>query len=124
MLLSRANHRRAAGLALFALWLQLALSFGHFHAEDFAGLGTPGAPALARSTPLPVSPLDPFSDGVAHEACAICASMALAECLLLPDPVPLAMPPLHRHSSLAMPGAFVVVGTRHRLFQTRAPPSV
>jgi hypothetical protein len=124
MLLSRVNHRRAAWLALFALWLQMALSFGHYHAEDFAGLGAPSPPDVARAAPLPFPPLNPFSEGVAHEACAICASMALADSLVLPDPVRVATPPLPGCRSLATPEALVLADTPHRLFQTRAPPTV
>jgi hypothetical protein len=124
MLLSPANHRRAAWLALFGLWLQLALSFGHFHAEDFAGLGGRAAPEVAHAAPLPSLPLNPFYEGVAHEACAICASIALADCLLLPDPVPVATPGAIAGASLATSQAFLLIGTPYRLFQTRAPPVV
>jgi hypothetical protein len=124
MLLKGANHRRTAWLGFFALWLQLVLSFGHYHAEDFAGLGAPSAPELARAAPLPSSPFDPFSEGVAHDACAICASMALADSLALPNPVRVTAPRLLGGSSVAPPDAFVLVATRHCLFQTRAPPVV
>ena len=40
----RQQRRMAGGLALFALALQLVLSFAHTHAEDFAGL----RPGLAQ----------------------------------------------------------------------------
>jgi hypothetical protein len=124
MLLSRANHRRAAWLALVALWLQLALSFGHYHAEDFAGLGRPSSAELVKAAPLPGSPANPFSEALGHEACAICASMALADGLVLPDPVRVAAPSLRGCGSRATPEAFVLAGTPYRLFQTRAPPVV
>jgi|HubBroStandDraft_1064217.scaffolds.fasta_scaffold28817_2 hypothetical protein len=124
MVFGRATHRRSAWLALFALWLQLALSFGHYHAEDFAGLGAPSTADVVHAAPLPSSPFNPLSEGVAHEACAICASMALADSLVLPDPVRVATRPLRGWRSLATPEAFVLAGTPHRLFQTRAPPVV
>jgi len=124
MLLSRANHRRAAWLALVALWLQLALSFGHYHVEDFAGLGRLSGFELVRATPPSGSPVNPFSEGIGHEACAICASMALADCLVLPDPVRVATPSLPGCRSRATPEAFVLAGAPYRLFQTRAPPVV
>ena len=124
MVFGGATHRRAAWLALFALWLQLALSFGHYHAEDFAGLGAPSTRDAVHAAPLPSSPFNPLSEGMAHEACAICAAMALADSLVLPDPVRVATRPLPGCQSRATPEAFVLTGTPHRLFQTRAPPVV
>jgi hypothetical protein len=128
MLLSRANHRRAAWVALFALWLQLALSFGHRHAEDFAGLGASSA-AFAGQAQVddgapPGSPGNPNPDGLGHEACAICAAISLADCLILPDLAPAAAPAPVGRESLRIPDALVLVDTSYRLFQTRAPPVI
>jgi hypothetical protein len=125
MLLSPANHRRAGWLALFALWLQLALSFGHSHAEDFAGFGAPPHPETAqvvadRSVP-PGAPA-PYSGGLAHDDCAICAAMALADSLVLADLGTAPAPTLVGARPLAIPDTVVLVDGPHRLFQTRAPP--
>jgi hypothetical protein len=126
MLLSRACHRRAAWVALFALWLQLALSFGHRHAEEFAGLGEPSASFAAQAdrSASPGSPANPNPDGLAHEACAICAAVSLAGCLILPD-LALAVAPVPAgRQSLRIRQALVLVDASYRLFQTRAPPVI
>ena len=93
----RANRRCGGWLALFALAIQIGLSFGHVHADDdahravvpfvvalFAG-NSPGA------GPVP-TPADHEPHGLAGDACAICAVIALAGSLLLPEPPALALP--------------------------------
>jgi hypothetical protein len=126
-MVSRANHRRLAWLALFALWLQLGLSFAHTHPEDFFGLGA-GSGHAAQLTAdrhtIPGSPASPFSDGLAHDACAICATMALAGSLVLPAPVQIASPGVGVGAAVPLHDAFVLIGASHLLFQTRAPPIV
>jgi hypothetical protein len=124
MLLGRRIHRRMAWLALFALWLQLGLSFGHAHPEDFFGLGGQKQAQLTAAHAAPGVPIGPIADVIGHEACSICASMSLAGTLIVPDPPVMAPlrfdrgppPPLYDH--------VVVSRESHLLFQTRAPPVV
>ena len=125
MLLGRKLHRRVAWLALFALWLQLGLSFGHTHPEDFFGLGGKQQAQLTAAHTAPGAPAGPMSDVLRHEAtCAICASIALASTVIVPVPPVVAParfergapPPLYDHA--------VVTRPPHLLFQTRAPPVV
>lgn len=74
-------------LALFALALQLAVSFAHVHAEDFAGLGHGHIARVSSSDPAPAGPADPD-----HFTCDICATVHLAGTMLSPVPSALAVP--------------------------------
>jgi hypothetical protein len=122
--------RRGGWLALAALALQLVLSFGHIHASEVTtllgpmpGHGNASAVVFADRQHGAPGSQDP-ADDVAEGACAICASMALAGNLLLPEPVKLPLP-----SGAPVEAAWS--GERHvasaqpfRLFQSRAPPTV
>jgi hypothetical protein len=94
----RAKRRSCGWLALFALAVQIGLSFGHVHADDgghraivpivaalFGGNG-PADPG-----PIP-RPADHEPHGLADDTCGICAVIALAGSLLLPEPPALALP--------------------------------
>ena len=125
MLLGRVIHRRVAWLALFALWLQLGLSFGHTHPEDFFGLGGDKQAQLTATHMAPGAPAGAMADVLGHEAtCSICASISLAGTVIVPVPPVVAParfergapPPLYDHAVVARPS--------HLLFQTRAPPVV
>ena len=93
----RSRGRSAAGLALFALALQMALSFGHLHRDD---LGLPPLPAsdqaqVAVHTSVVTHPSNPDQAPASDDYCAICASMALVATavpslpptLTVPEPV-------------------------------------
>ena len=73
------NHcRLGAWAALFALTIQLVLSFGHIHLEN---LQAPSAVAAAQSQPG--TPND--GDGTAHhDVCAICAVISLTASSVVP----------------------------------------
>jgi hypothetical protein len=120
MMRSRGLRQWGGHLALVGLWLQLVLSFGHFHPEDFAGLVS--ATATVVAAPQRDAPPQPADEQAAHEACAICANLALAGALVLPasakpSPPPSAAPPLDRGD------AYVLTAPPFLLFLTRAPPS-
>ena len=74
----RANRIFGGRLALFALAVQLALSFGHIHREDIFGYGTASAtpshrrPLVMRSRARPIA-----SPGHPDDYCAICATIFL-----------------------------------------------
>src|ERR1700757_2583716 len=74
------HKRNGALLALAALALQLALSFGHMHRDD---LGLPPLPAAGQTliasgtVASPVGPADQSHQPASDDYCAICASMAL-----------------------------------------------
>lgn len=101
-------------LALFALGLQLTLSFGHIHAEDFAAAGA----SVAQSHNAPDNH---HSDGD-HDGCAICAVMHMAAASLAPAPPSVALPPTATLFTLVTPDRTVLPPAARQPFQARAPP--
>src|SRR5262245_21920850 len=89
--------------ALFALVVQLALSFGHVHLDGF-GRGKAGlaqsvrlalqTPVLPDAPALSTQPAQPESNGAIGDFCALCTLTKLAGTLVLAAapslPVPLA----------------------------------
>lgn len=111
----RAWRKLGGWLALLALALQLALSFGHIHAEDFA------APKLAAADGGPAD--DDDHRGAGHADCAICAVIHLAATLLLPPPPPLVqLPAAESLAWLAAIDRHDAARTARQPFQARAPP--
>lgn len=114
----RLQARNLSLLALFALALQLGLSFGHIHASDFArpGVQTASAPANA--------PDGDHDHNAAGDICAICVTVAMAGSLL--DAVPPVLPvptsfTAARHAVIAQSDA---PDSQRAAFQSRAPPSI
>lgn len=115
-------------LALVALTLQLALSFGHIHRHDIAysGLAHSGIGVVAGSQALTKLKFSkqlpsPLADG--DEYCPICFSTLLLATSFIPDA------PQHSPSSDFKPidrffgRAFdLVIGSDRAPFQSRAPP--
>ncbi len=118
-----------ARFALLAVWLQLALSFGHVHPQDVYGpLGhavVQGHGVTAVSAPVP-SGQNPSGGlaGIAEDACAICESIALLSTAALPDPVRLPPPPPAAITSIREIADLAIAPAPFSLFQTRAPPAV
>src|SRR4051812_49145888 len=83
----RTQMRFGGWLALFALGLQLTLSFGHIHAEDFAAANVAAAPSQSAPQNTPADRHDGDHDG-----CAICAVMHMAATSLLPGAPSVALP--------------------------------
>jgi hypothetical protein len=108
----------AARLALFALVLQLGLSFAHTHREDFFGVADGGG--LYVSAPSQ----DRDSDGVEHDHCAICATVQILG-TAFSGTAPRLTPPIR--SAIV---EHAVIAERPRAsdpaagFQARAPPLV
>jgi len=116
----RSIRRFGGWLALFALALQLTLSFGHIHAEDFA-------PAQALSTSAAGanhSGAGSSSHNVPdHDDCPICATTYLLATLVMPLPPMVALPLEHVSIVLADFGSrYLAPAAPSRLFQARAPP--
>jgi hypothetical protein len=101
-------------LALFALGLQLTLSFGHIHAEDFATAGA----SVAQS---PNAPDNHHNDGD-RDGCAICAVMHMAAASLVPMAPPVALPPPATFVTLVSPDRTALPPAARQPFQARAPP--
>lgn len=115
----RARRRLGVWLALFALALQLVLSFGHIHAEDFAA-PNPGVLTLAAADGGPAD--DDDHHGAGHADCAICAVIHLAGTLLLPPPPLVQLPAAESLAWLAAIDRQDAVRASRQPFQARAPP--
>ncbi len=109
-------------LALFSIAVQLVVSFGHTHPEDYRFLlRGHGAPVLIAGDfqPGQSTPALP-----ADSDCPICASvfmlgnapMPMASALPVPHGVALAASPVGKALWLVLP--------RHFLFTTRGPPTI
>ncbi len=112
---SRSKAKSLSLLALFALALQFALSFGHIHADAFAA---PAAISDYASTPTSDSE---HQQNDPADICAICATVAMANALV--DAAPPALPvPLSNAVAISADPASHVTATRLAAFQSRAPP--
>jgi hypothetical protein len=139
----RSNVRHGSRLALFALAIQVLLSFGHFH-----GSSAQAAPAftdtsqsgLHDSVTRAVMHLDARashgdafraagqetsdheSDGRPSDDCAICAVMALANALVVATPSCLPGPQPASSLNLMTEAEFIALNSARVVFQSRAPP--
>jgi Protein of unknown function (DUF2946) len=111
----RSNIRLGARLALFALVVQLALSFGHVHAVT-----AQTAPALQTTQHLPAPSHDP--DQHPDDFCAICAVIALASTAMAAAPPALPVPQAFEFKHPPVVATFVQPRTARTAFQSRAPP--
>ena len=121
----RSNIRTGARLALLALLLQFALSFGHIHGfAPPAASATPSVLATdhavdGKSLPAPGKP----DSDQTNDVCAICAVMAMASTVLFSTPPILLLPDaveiLHRITD----AEFAHLNSAGAAFQPRAPPA-
>jgi hypothetical protein len=116
----RARRRIGGWLALFALAVQLVLSFGHIHAEDFAA-SVPGLTETAHTGDGAAAP-DDDHHGLGHVDCDICAVIHLAATLLLPPPPNVALPADETFAWLAVRDRHDPPRASRQPFQARAPP--
>jgi Protein of unknown function (DUF2946) len=131
----RANTRHGSRLALFALLIQFALSFGHCHPlaaqaairtglthADLVQSGTSAARDAANGAVHKQLPFSPDSDQPPADGCAICAVMALASNVLLAKPPALPLSQAVEHVYLTTDAGFAHRTSAHHGFQSRAPP--
>lgn len=113
----RANIGLGARAALFALAVQFALSFGHFH--PIAALAAPSIQSVQQQLPAP----GPDQDRHLDDVCAICAVIALASTAVAAAPPSLPLPQqfaeLPRQPTET---AFLRLHAARAAFQSRAPP--
>lgn len=102
-------------LALVALFLQFALSFGHIHSEDFA-TARPASVSVAIGTHAPA----PFHGD--HEDCPICVVMHLAGTLVLPAPPAIGLPYAADFALVDTAEGDHLAPALARPFHARAPP--
>jgi hypothetical protein len=117
--------RLGAWAALFALTVQLVLSFGHVH---FAGTDpqSASAPLALRwafappSPDAPAVPAQPKPIGLADDFCAICSATQLVG---VPAATPsLPLPIAVGYIAFDASAEFAAVASPPGLFQARAPP--
>ena len=123
----RANIRFGARLALFALAVQMALSFGHVHIATPTLASTNGEqPAVADEPGLTllgaILPIHK-SDGSASGDCAICALIHLSS-TSAPAAAPVLPLPTNLGLGLVAPAELHSAASLYSLFQARAPPSI
>ena len=128
----RSNIKCVSRIALLALAMQFALSFGHFHAIASATTSVPefglskfsfagsltAQVADTRSARQPASKNDKHSGDV----CAICAIMAMANAILFATPPALPLPQIIEFSRLTAEREFARLASASIAFQPRAPP--
>jgi len=133
----RKHIKQGSRLALVALAIQFALSFGHFHGiaaqaapaiqtglaqADLAYIGTSAAhdgTEAARKQ----QPATPDTDQQPADACAICAVISLAGNMLFATPPLLQLPQAAELLYLTTGAEFVHLNPVHPAFQSRAPPA-
>ena len=119
----RSLRRFGAGLGLFALLLQLSLSFGHIHADDLLPRGLAGVADHLAGKPQPPAKGPDGQTPASHDDCPICAVMHLAGTIVLPGAPSLSLPTQFTPTDF-VPADFAYVSVPRRLpFQTRAPPT-
>jgi Protein of unknown function (DUF2946) len=126
----RSNIKHGSRLALFALALQFALSFGHFH-----GGAAQAAPAVQSGSANSLSAADMASEDAQQqpasnhdsdqqpgEVCAICGVLALANTMLFAAPPLLLLPQAIEILYLTTDAGFIHLNPARVAFQPRAPP--
>jgi hypothetical protein len=118
----RPGMRQGAWLALAAMLIQLVLSFGHMHAEDFFPPQGHGKLQWSAGNAVP-GPGSRAPESLAFDVCAICASMQMVAATVLPEPVALALPSEFGSAAPPPEVALLLTAPPHLLFHIRAPPS-
>ena len=130
----RKHLKHGSRLALFALAIQFALSFGHFHASAAPAIATgltqadlDNAQSLApqktsSEAAKTQQPSNPDTDHSA-DACAICAVISLANNVLFATPPLLQLPQAVELLYLTTGAEFTHLNSLHPAFQSRAPPA-
>jgi hypothetical protein len=124
----RANIRFGSRVALFALAVQMVLSFGHVHIAT---------PTLASSNGEQLAPADESgltlwraitpihkSDGSVSDDCAICALIQLSSTSAPTAAPALPLPANLGPLALQAPAELPFAASLHSLFQARAPPLI
>lgn len=131
----RSNIKDGARLALLSVFLQFALSFGHFHALAAPSAGAPQS-VLSRSTAAGAGDLAADSqaarkqtparhdnDRRAPDGCVICAVMAMAGTVLFSSPPILLLPEAVEFLYRTTDAEFIHLKSAGNAFQPRAPPA-
>ncbi|MFZ5733011.1 MAG: DUF2946 family protein [Pseudomonadota bacterium] len=116
----RANARLTGMVALLALALQFASSFGHFHREWI------GQPEVAHIEPAGAADRDhdhhSHHDGQPAQGCSICIAASFAHGIVPSSPPVLPALTAYTASGLALLSELPASPQHRRPFQSRAPP--
>jgi hypothetical protein len=136
----RANIKHGSRLALLALAIQFALSFGHFHpiqaaqaTPEFLQSALPShggsdnrrlsaADTYEQSSERQQKPGSDHGSGKTSDGCAICAVIAMANAVLFATPPLLLLPEAVQFLYRATDSEFVHLNSVRVAFQPRAPP--
>ena len=113
----RTKAKKLSLLALFALALQLGLSFGHTHA-DIAVAGISTSAGLSQAS----QPESDHDQDVHRDLCAICATVAMAGSLVTSVPPSLPIPLAITARQTAFHSEVLTPDKRRGAFRSRAPP--
>ena len=119
----RSRRRFGAALGLFALLLQLALTFAHIHPDDLFPSASGAAAQVADGSQAGGRDPDRSTPGAPHDDCPLCAVMHLAGTIVLPDAPALAVPTQFTTADFAATEFAPLFIPRRLPFQTRAPPT-
>jgi hypothetical protein len=108
-------------LALFALAVQLVLSFGHVHAGKIAPASLHGAMTMAQAPDRDGAP-SPKPHTGADDFCAICATVSLLASSVLPTASSVLPPVAAEHRWRTEFANARISSNSFVLFQARAPP--
>src|SRR6201990_3599257 len=117
----RSNIRTGARLALLALLVQFALSFGHVHGL-VAASATQSVLSADHAAQPQRAPAKHDSDQTS-DVCAICAVMAMASTVLFAAPPILLLPDAVRILQRITDAEFSHLKSAGTAFQPRAPPA-
>ena len=115
----RTNRICGGRLALFALAVQLILSFGHVH-----GLGQSAPIAIASVHGNAATPNHAPNKPDSDDYCAICATTSLLSGSVAAVPPQLALPVISHTVEHGDRVAIAIIASRRAPFQSRAPPHV
>ncbi|TYO62614.1 DUF2946 domain-containing protein [Bradyrhizobium hipponense] len=127
----RSNVRQGARLALFALLVQFALTFGHGHwfaqaaplALSQQTDSSKGTAAIDRAAVEKQSPSGPNREQPGDDNCAICAVVAMAGTIVFATPPLLLLPQAVELLYRTTDAEFVHLKSAGSAFQPRAPPA-
>jgi len=119
----RSLRRFGAALGLFALLLQLAMSFGHVHPDDLFASASGASGQVADQVQAGGGGADRHAPGAPHDDCPICAAMHLAGTIVMPEAPVLAVPTRFTAAHFATADLAQLFVPGRLPFQTRAPPT-
>ncbi|MDH6262980.1 DUF2946 family protein [Bradyrhizobium sp. BR13661] len=127
----RSNIRHGARLAIFAMLVQIALTFGHSHwfaqaaplaqsqlSDHAKTIASPDSAAAQKQ-----SPASPDREQPGDDICAICALVAMAGTVISATPPLLLLPQAVELLYRTTDAEFVHLESASHAFQPRAPPA-